>query len=378
MPHDDLEALTNDMHNRHRSVLCLNEFSSFTSPSDFAVRSFVVMDSDGSKISKMATGFAIKLSTNYQEWNTVFSLQSESKFEEALDAVQRAPLTEPGSKLYAELVKSNLRMCVGALSGVAPTAADESLLMQLAEQSASEGHFPIQIETLFFIFDTFPNARDSVFETLKRLEEKMDEHTIRRWTHRQGIHYISQGRLHEAHELWSRQVAVIPTSVEEYDDSLCSLLIDLGRLSTELGKYSDAVEIYGQALACARSTHNQGMSLIRLSNALERMSRPAQADKRRMEYFNLIKREYPTRCSACSVAFGKEPKFLIPCCKTIVHSECLRQAVSDIEPSETDCPFCGTKFYISDVVDPNAVEGRKYKKHRRGGTSGEPDQSVDA
>jgi tetratricopeptide (TPR) repeat protein len=326
----------------------------------------------------MATTFAINLSTLYPEWSAVFAYRSESKYEEALVALKRTPITDSASKLYAEVVSTNLRMCVDALKGEVPSEADKSLLVQLAKESATIGIFPVQIEALFLIFDAFPDSKGDVVDSLIQLEERMDAHTMRRWTHRKGIYYISQGKLHEAHDLWSKVVSVIPTGVEEYDDSLCSLLIDLGRLSTELGKYSDAVEIYGQALACARAPHNQAMSLIRLSNALERMSRPAQADKRRMEYFTMIKRDYPTHCSACSVVFGKEPKFLIPCCKTIVHSECLRQAVSDIEPSETECPFCGTKFYISDVVDPNAVEGRKYKKHRRGGALVEHDQSVDA
>ncbi|TEB16918.1 hypothetical protein C9890_0549 [Perkinsus sp. BL_2016] len=326
----------------------------------------------------MASAFAIKLSTIYPDWANVFTLQSEGKFEEALNRIPHSTQKEPGSNLYGDLLMCNLRMCIDASQGISPTPEAETSLLNVTNLCGSQGHFPLQIEGLFMLFDSFPKSRDEISSQLILLEDRMDAHTLRRWNHRKGTSLISQGKLHEAHELWSYIVAVAPTAVEDYDDSLCSLLIDLGRLSTELGKYSDAVDIYGQALACARSPHNQGLSLIRLSNALERMSRPAQADKRRMEYFALIKRDYPSQCSACSVPFGKEPKFLVPCCKTVVHSECLRQTVSDIEPSETDCPFCGTKFHISDVVDPNAVEGRKYKKHRRAGTPAELDPSVDA
>jgi hypothetical protein len=325
----------------------------------------------------MATSYAIGLAAHHPEWANVFELQRESRYSDALEAINRVPVVSQESTLYSNLIRLNLRMCVDALAGMYPEEKLAEELRGIAEKSASISCSTVQIETLFLLADVYPSSRAQAMATLEQLEPNMDHHTLRRWIHRKGKRLVKAGHIQEAHDLWSKLAIETPASVEDHDDSFCSLLIDFGRISTELGKYSDAVDIYGQALACARSPHNQGLALIRLSNALERLSRPAQADKRRMEYFSLIKREYPTQCAACSVPFGKEPKFLIPCCKTIVHSECLRQEVSDIEPSETDCPFCKTKFFISDVVDPTAVEGRKYKKHRRGNTPAEVEPSED-
>ena len=231
--------------------------------------------------------------------------------------------------------------------------------------AGSVGNHQVQIEAWLLMFDAFAIYREEATDMLTQLEAYMDVHTERRWLHRKGHGLIASGHLQEAYELWVPLVVAIPNQQSDCDDSLCALLIDFGRLSTELGKYNDAVDIYNQALSCARTAHNQGLALIRLSNALERMSRPAQADKRRTEYFHLIKKEYPTHCALCSGSFGKEPKFLLPCCKTVVHSECLRQIVSDIQEAETKCPFCATTYLISDVVDPTAVVGRKYKRTKR-------------
>lgn len=322
--------------------------------------------------SEMATKLAADLSRLYPDWANVFSLQNSGKFNDALIAVGKINCQDKASLLFLQLFQAKLKVFIDAVKGIRPSSTFSDNVRSLSESAEADQVFAVRVEALFFLFDTFPELQTEAANTLTPLEPEMDPITLRRWLHRKGNNLIREGRLHEAHELWSPLVSSKPGDLEDFDDSLCSLLIDLGRLSTELGKYSDAVEIYNQALACARSPHNQGLSLIRLSNALERMSRPAQADKRRIEYYNLIKREYPTHCSACSVAFGKEPKFLIPCCKTIVHSECLRQAVSDIEPNETDCMFCHTKCTIADVVDPGAVEGRKYKKTRRGEQGGEP------
>jgi tetratricopeptide (TPR) repeat protein len=325
----------------------------------------------------MATALAIELSSRYSDWATVFELQNESRYSEALQALSSVSMKASGAGIYSQLLNLHLRMCVDATKRIEPSDHQCTELFRIAEQAGAVGQSSIQVEALFLIFDAFKNSREGASLALGRLENQMDEHTRRRWCHRKGIAFIAEGKLHDAHSLLTKAAIEIPESVEDFDDSLCSLLLDLGRLSTELGKYSDAVDIYGQALACSRSPHNQGLSLIRLSNALERMSRPAQADKRRIEYFHLIKREYPIHCAACSGQFGKEPKFLIPCCKTIVHSECLRQVVSDVEANETECPFCATLFHVSDVVDPSAVEGRKYKKHRRGGTLAEAEPSLD-
>lgn len=313
----------------------------------------------------MATQLAIRLSTQYADWAKFFQLVNHSQFKDALTACRSLPRSDASSDQYAQFSSIFLQLCIDAAGGVEPKAEHAITLQAIIESCHRLSIHAVQIESLFLMFDTFAANRDQALSVLDALQSQMDEHTHRRYLHRKGLALVHSGSLHEAFELWSPLVTSVP-SVEDSDDSMSTLLIDLGRVSTELGKYSDSVDIYNQALACSRSPHNQGLALIRLSNALERLSRPAQADKRRIEYFHLIKREYPTHCASCSAAFGKEPKFLIPCCKTIVHSECLRQVVSESPDAETSCPFCSTKFTIADVVDPTSVEGRKYKKTKRG------------
>jgi hypothetical protein len=39
--------------------------------------------------------------------------------------------------------------------------------------------------------------------------------------------------------------------------------------------------------------------------------------------------------------------------------------VSDHHNDETDCPFCHTKFLISDVADPTSISARKYKRQKK-------------
>lgn len=316
----------------------------------------------------MTTALSLQLSTTQPVWGRIFELQSASFFADAMALLPTAPRPDLAIDLFAQVFEANLRFCVNALHGALPTQQEASSLIQLAFAAGTRGFSDVQIEAWLLIFDVLEAHHDEAFGELSKLEVFMDSNTVRRWHVRKARSLSHSGNISEAYELLLSHAPTLPDQDLDNDDSLCALLIEFGRIATELGKYSDAVDIYNQAVNCARSTHNQGLSLIRLSNALERMSRPAQADKRRIEYFNLIRREYPTQCASCSIHFGKEPKFLIPCCKTIVHSECLRQVVSEIEESETSCPFCTTIFRISDVVDPNAVEGRKYKRSKKGGS----------
>lgn len=318
----------------------------------------------------MATSLAATLSVQFPEWNAMFQLQNQSRYSEALAASARLPKPDSLSRLYVELIQIHFQMCINALNGNLPKDEQATNIRRIAQEASTSR--ALQTEAHFLLFDAFAIYRDEAYSRLLELESDMDSLTRRRWYIRKGQNMVSGGQLQDAYDLWSPLVSDIPNTQEDRDDSLCALLVDLGRVCTELGKYSDAVEVYNQAVCSAQSSHNQGLALIRLSNALERMSRPAQADKRRIEYFNLIKREYPTQCALCSGSFGKEPKFLIPCCKTITHSECLRQVVSDCPDAETNCPFCSTRFLISDVADLSAVVGRKYKRTKRaGGAPGE-------
>ena len=291
-------------------------------------------------------------------------------YSEALKLIAEAPKKDLVVEMFSQVFEFNLQMCLNALRGVIPAVYQGLELRKIAKLAAENGFSDVQIEAWFLIFDSFDSSHDEVVEELLKLESSMDKNTLRRWCIRKARHLSHTGHISDAYDLLLSHAVVVPENESDNDDSLCALLVEFGRIATELGKYSDAVDIYNQAVNSAKSAHNQGLALIRLSNALERMSRPAQADKRRIEYFTLIKRDYPTQCASCSLHFGKEPKFLIPCCKTIIHSECLRQVVSDIEESEASCPFCSTVFRISDVVDPTSVEGRKYKRSKKGGGDG--------
>jgi len=315
----------------------------------------------------MATSLTLKLSQSEPVWAKVFDLQANAHFSEALDLLQSAPRVDEQADLFCRVFEANLRMCVAALRGNPPCEVDASMIKQIASDSHIRGLVGVEIEAWLLIFDAFDSLREEARGNLSKLESVMDSSSLRRWNIRKARSLSYAGHLTEAYDTLLPYSAFLADEDADNDDSLCALLVELGRIATELGKYSDAVDIYNQAVNCSKSPHNQGLALIRLSNALERMSRPAQADKRRIEYFTLIQRDYPTQCAACSMNFGKEPKFLIPCCKTIVHSECLRQVVSDIDESETSCPFCSTLFRISNVVDPTAVEGRKYKRTKKGG-----------
>lgn len=313
----------------------------------------------------MATAYGLSLSNTYKDWHVVYQLQSDSQFVEALSALAKSPKPDTKSQLYAKLVRLNLELFVAATSGIAPSDADFSAIHQIDHSAKSHEFVDIHLEALFLAFDCFPSKRDGILEDLERDEAHMDVHTRRRWLHRKGLRLMTLGNLQEAHDLWAPLVTLNPTLPVEADDSLATLLLDFGRLYSHLGKFSEAVEIYNHCLCASQSLHNQALSLIRLANGMERISRPAQADKRRQEYFHMIQKPYPAQCAMCSGVLSKEPKFLIPCCKTVVHSECLRTAVSDLPEDETSCPFCATMFYISEVADPAAVTGRRYKKTKK-------------
>jgi tetratricopeptide (TPR) repeat protein len=312
----------------------------------------------------MATAFGLSLGSVSQEWAEVYQLQSESRFVEALKRLKSAPRSDPKTKLYSSLLQLNLEMCIAASSGVHPNGADYDALESVYTACRDAGFMDVAIETQLLMFDSFPSHREQILSAL--VDSSMDEHTKRRVYHRKGQHLVASGHFYDAQDLWLPLVTASGIDPEDADDSLASLLLDFGRLYSHLGKFNEAVDIYNHCLCVSRSLPNQAVSLIRLSNALERISRPAQADKRRQEYFHMISKPYPTLCAMCSVVLGKEPKFLIPCCKTVVHSECLRAVVSEYAEDENKCPFCETQFIIGEVVDPTAVTGRKYKKKSSG------------
>jgi len=313
----------------------------------------------------MASTLAVSLSTNYSEWSEFFKLQNSSRFEEASRYLGIVPRHTQEVAIYAKLLGATLQICNSAATGAFPHDLHGHTVREVINEANSIGSTSVVIEGWFLAFDCFSVYRDESVVSLTALENVMDSNTRRRWIHRKGNHLISTGALNEAFDLWSGQVPSACDTKEDSDESLVSLLIDFGRLASQLGKYADAVEIYNQAVCLSQTVYNQCVSLVRLSNALERISRPAQADKRRVEYFGVIGKEYPTQCALCSGQFGKEPKFLIPCCKTITHSECLRAVVSEHQGDETDCPFCRTKFMISDVADPTAISARKYKRQKK-------------
>jgi tetratricopeptide (TPR) repeat protein len=313
----------------------------------------------------MASSLAVSLSNTYIEWSNLFKLQNSCKFNEALHALSSVPKNTLTDTIFSRIIEANLIICIGAIEGSLPTANTGDSIRQMVKEAHDASIDSLAIEGLLLLFDCFPSSRDETIAELSNLEDTMDDNTKRRWIHRKGNYLISSGFSEEAFELWSTHVQSICDQRDDSDDSMVALLVDFGRLASQLGKYSDAVEIYNQAVCLSQTPYNQCVSLIRLANALERISRPAQADKRRVEFFNIIGKEYPTQCSLCSGLFGKEPKFLIPCCKTITHSECLRAVVSEYQGDATDCPFCQTKFLISDVADPTAISARKYKRHKK-------------
>lgn len=314
----------------------------------------------------MATRLAITLSEKSPEWDMVFKLQTISDFVAARESLASVHCMEENVRIYSDLVRIQLELCVSVSAGSMPKEEYASQIRAIVAQSVTAGCMDVQIEALLLMFDVFTIYREEAYTGLVSLETSMDSHTLRRWFHRKGLRYMQLGNLQEALDLWLPLVTDRGDTLEDLDDSLSCLLLDFGRVCSHLGKYSEAVDVYNQSLCVCKTSHNQGLSLIRLSNALERIARPAQADKRRIEYFALVQREYPTNCSLCSGSFGKEPKFLIPCCKTIVHSECLRAEVSDLHENETNCPFCKVKFFIGDiVVDPSNISGRKYVKKNR-------------
>lgn len=313
----------------------------------------------------MSSHLAVKLSTESHIWKTVFELQNSGQYASALAKLKEIAPSSMDVGLYAEVVEMSLRVCIKALNGEYPDERVADQVRSILKRSVGTVVPHVAIEAAFLLFDCFPNHMEEALSSLADCETHMDANSRRRWIHRRGMSLAKSGNLQGAVDLWAGEVESRNDSSLDQDDSLSALLLDYGRVSSQLGKYSDAVELYNQAVCVSRTSTNQAASLVRLSNALERISRPAQADKRRIEYFNLIGKEYPTRCALCSMSFGKEPKFLLPCCKTITHSECLRSIVSEHQEDETDCPFCKTHFFISDIEDPSAVSARKYQRHKK-------------
>ena len=324
-----------------------------------------IMQFDPQKNPEMSSQLSVTLSSESQAWKAIFELQNSGDYASALAKLADIAPSNTEVGLYAEVLELNLRVCLHALKGAYPDQTEADTLRSIMQRSLDVGAPGVAIEAALLLFDCFSNYMDEALVRLSDYESHMDNTSRRRWIHRKGLSLVQAGNLQGAADLWAGEIGSRNDLIADQDDSLCALLLDYGRVSSQLGKYSDAVELYNQAVCVSRTPINQGASLIRLSNALERISRPAQADKRRIEYFNLIGKEYPTRCALCSMSFGKEPKFLIPCCKTISHSECLRTIVSEHQEDETDCPFCNTHFYISDIEDPSTVSARKYQRHKK-------------
>ena len=318
----------------------------------------------------MASRLSVSLSTSSPEWRSIFELQNMGDFAGALQKLSSIAHVSDESSIFADIVAVNLRICVGTLKGIRPDEPVAFELLKIIEVAERRGFKHLVIEASFLLFDCFPQHGDQALSTLATHELYMDEDVGRRLVRRKGISHVRSGNLQAAADLYAGYCSASGDKDTDQDDSLAALLLDYGRVSSQLGKYSDAVELYNQALCVSKSATNQALSLIRLSNALERISRPAQADKRRIEYFNMIDKEYPTRCALCSASFGKEPKFLLPCCKTVTHSECLRTIVSDHPEDDTTCPFCSTHFIISEIADPTSVSARKYQRHKKSGEDG--------
>jgi len=324
------------------------------------------MQLDSRKIkSEMSSHLSAKLSSESVSWKSVFELQNNGEYAASLAKLSEMKHASVEASLFAEVLALNLRMCLVALTGSFPDEDVANDLRDLISRCLVQGCPRVAIEAAFLLFDCFPAYSDEALMKLSDCESHMDQSSRRRWLHRRGLSHVRSGDLQGAIAFWVGLVGSRNDLDTDQDDSLAALLLDYGRVSSQLGKYSDAVELYNQALCLSKTPINQAISLVRLSNALERISRPAQADKRRIEYFNMIGKEYPTRCALCSMSFGKEPKFLLPCCKTITHSECLRIIVSEQQEDETDCPFCSTHFLISDIADPSSVSARKYHRHKK-------------
>lgn len=313
----------------------------------------------------MSAALSVTLASTSASWRRVFELQNHGDYATALEQLSRISHLSDEQSLLAEVFALKLRICLEALRGVLPDGTMADGLQEIISRAEQANLKDVAIEGNLLLHDCFPGFADQVLSKLAGHEPHMDQSTLRRWLHRKGLSYVRSGNAQLAADLWAGLIDSVGDSEADQDDSLAVLLLDYGRVSSQLGKYADAVELYNQALCVSRTPVNQGASLVRLSNALERISRPAQADKRRIEYFHMIGKDYPTRCALCSMNFGKEPKFLLPCCKTVTHSECLRIVVSDHQEDERDCPFCETHFIISDVADPSSISARKYQRHKR-------------
>jgi tetratricopeptide (TPR) repeat protein len=341
-----------------------NRLSSFTIVSGAGCDS-TISKSGTIKNSEMSAGLSVALASTSPAWRRVFELQNIGDYSHAFEELSRIAHTTDEESLLADICGVKLRICLEAVRGVHPDGDCASELQKVISRAENSNIYPIAIEGNILLHDCFPDLSDQALSALSGYEPYMDQSTRRRWLHRRGISHMRSGNIQEAADLWTGLIDAAGDSETDQDDSLAVLLLDYGRVSSQLGKYADAVELYNQALCVSRTPVNQAASLVRLSNALERISRPAQADKRRIEYFHMIGKDYPTRCALCSMNFGKEPKFLLPCCKTVAHSECLRIIVSDHQEDETDCPFCATHFVISDIADPTSISARKYQRHKR-------------
>ena len=308
----------------------------------------------------MATKRAIALAEVDQNWRAVFAYQQGGHYEAALSLIDKLAPTEVPASLLARLYSYQLQFLISAGSQILDEALPSGC-KDIVMQARKFSYYDIVTEAWLVCYDMLVTHRQWTSERLSecvrelvKLEGQMDGHASRRWLRRKASYLRKCGQLTESAQMLTQLVrSSPPPEKEDADNSLCLIYFELGRLQSQLGRYLESAETYTQALTVAFSIPNRTALLIRLANVLERLGHSPLAEVRRAELFNLWGMQPPMGCRLCGRPHAPEGRIVLPCCRDLIHCECLvlaleRQATPAAPSSTARCPSCGV---IVEIVD---------------------------
>ena len=308
----------------------------------------------------MASKRSIALFDADPAWRDIFALQQCGHFAPAIELLRNVNTQDVPASLLARIYMVQLQFMLSAGRGF-----DENeilLLKDVVSQAKKYSYYDIIMEAWLVCYDILVAYRQWSSERLSecvrelvKLEPQLDSYTGRRWLRRKAGYLRKCGQLNEASALLLQLIRNPgPGGREESDNSLCIVYYELARLQTQVGKYQEAAETYTAALSVAFSIPNRSAILLRLCNVLERIGNFTHAEARRVELFNLYGSPMNSVCKLCTRPLNPEGKMILPCCREVVHCECLvlsleRQATPHAHSSSARCPGCGDISEITDI-----------------------------
>ncbi len=163
-------------------------------------------------------------------------------------------------------------------------------------------------------------ALDAVSTALQRIEEQGISHQVGAATTylNAATVYKAFGRAEEAIPLFEKAKAVYESGLEKTDTRLAGLYNNMGLALVDVGRYSDADELYKKALLILEQNENgapeAAITYLNMASAAEAELGALEADEKIQGYLVIAKsllEDYPKRdgyyafvCEKCASVFG--------------------------------------------------------------------------